>query len=93
MNILTYYVKVGKRDKFMDDKFYDMNFKRKSFHLFRNIGNEHITDEEIKDIKKEFIKLTLLVDNIKVKIEIVKKGTACKRGQEYCMLFYLEKKG
>ena len=31
----------------MHDKLYDMIFKRKSFHLFKNIGNEHITDEEL----------------------------------------------
>lgn len=30
----------------MDNKLYDMIFKRKSFHLFRNIGNEPITDKE-----------------------------------------------
>lgn len=76
----------------MDNKLYDMIFKRKSFHLFRNIGNEHITDEEIKDIENEFTKLTPLVDDIKVKIEIVKEGATCKRGQEYCILFYSEKK-
>lgn len=76
----------------MDNKLYDMIFKRKSFHLFRNIGNEHITDEEIKDIEDEFTKLTPLVDDIKVKIEIVKEGTTCKRGQEYCILVYSEKK-
>lgn len=76
----------------MDNKLYDMIFKRKSFHLFRNIGNEHITDEEVKDIENEFTKLTPLVDDIKVKIEIVKGCTTCKRGQEYCILFYSEKK-
>ena len=38
----------------MDNNLYDMIFKRKSFHLFRNIGNEHITEEELKDIENEF---------------------------------------
>ena len=76
----------------MDKNLYEMIFKRKSFHLFRNIGNEHITDEEIKDIEEEFAKLTPLVDDIKVKIKIVKNGVTCKRGQEYCILFYSEKK-
>ena len=36
----------------MNDELYNMIFKRKSFHLFRNIGNEHITDEEIKDFER-----------------------------------------
>ena len=33
----------------MDNSLYKMIFKRKSFHLFRNIGNEKISDEELKD--------------------------------------------
>lgn len=76
----------------MDKKLYDMIFKRKSFHLFRNIENEHITAEEIKDIEDQFNKFKPLVNDIKVKIRIVKDGVSCKRGQEYCILFYSEKK-
>ena len=34
----------------MDSNLYEMIFKRKSFHLFRNIGNEHIAKEELKDM-------------------------------------------
>ena len=76
----------------MDDNLYDMIFKRKSFHLFRNIGNEKITEDELKDIENQFNKIKPLVDDIKVKIKIVKEGATCKRGQEYCILFYSEKK-
>ena len=76
----------------MDINLYNMIFKRKSFHLFRNIGDEHITDEEIKDIEEKINSLKPLVDDIKVKIKIVKNGVTCKRGQEYCILFYSEKK-
>ena len=75
----------------MDNKLYEMIFKRKSFHLFRNIGNEKITIEELEDIKNWFNKLKPLVDDIKVEIKIV-KDTGCHRGQEYCILFYSEKK-
>ena len=32
----------------MNNKLYDMIFKRKSFHLFRNIGNKNITEDELK---------------------------------------------
>ena len=74
----------------MNKDLYDMIFKRKSFHLFRNIGNEHITEEELKDIETEFNRLKPLVDNIDVKIKIEKGKTICKRGQEYCILFYYE---
>ena len=76
----------------MDTELYNMIFKRKSFHLFRNIGNEHISEDELKDIENYFNKLKPLVDDIKVKIKIVKEGATCKRGQEYCILFYSEKK-
>ena len=76
----------------MDKKLYEMIFKRKSFHLFRNIGNEHITDNELKDIEEQLNKFKPLIDDINVKIKIVKNSTTCKRGQEYCILFYSEKK-
>ena len=76
----------------MNKDLYDMIFKRKSFHLFRNIGNEHIAEEELKDIENEFNNIKPLVDDIKVKMKIVKDSTTCKRGQEYCILLYSEKK-
>ena len=76
----------------MNDNLYDMIFKRKSFHLFRNIGNEKITENELKDIEKKFDTFESLVADIKVKMKIVKDTTTCKRGQEYCILLYSEKK-
>ena len=76
----------------MDNNLYEMIFKRKSFHLFRNIGSQKISEEEIKDIENKFNDFKPLVDDIKVKIKIVKDSTTCKRGQEYCILFYSEKK-
>ena len=75
----------------MNKELYDMIFKRKSFHLFRNIGNDPITEDELNDIEKEFLKLKPLVKDIKVQIKIVKKESIL-RGQEYCILFYSEKK-
>ncbi len=76
----------------MDSQLYDMIFKRKSFHLFRNIGNEKITEDELSNIEKKFTELIPLDKNIKVKIIIDKNNNTCKRGQEYCILFYSEKK-
>ena len=76
----------------MNNNLYDMIFKRKSFHLFRNIGNEHIAEAELKDIENEFNNFKPLVEDIKVKMKIVKDSTTCKRGQEYCILLYSEKK-
>ena len=76
----------------MDISLYDMIFKRKSFHLFRNTGEIEITKEEIDDIEDYINKLEPLYKDIKTKIKIVKEGTTCKRGQEYCILFYSENK-
>jgi len=75
----------------VDANLYQMIFKRKSFHLFRNIGKEHITEDEIKEIENVFATLKPLEDDIKVKIK-TSKDTTCRRGQEYCILFYSEKK-
>ena len=75
----------------MNKNLYKMIFKRKSFHLFRNIGNKHLTEEELTEIEKEFSKFKPLVEDIKVKIKIVKNRSVL-RGQEYCILFYSEKK-
>ena len=76
----------------LNNELYDMIFKRKSFHLFRNIGKEHISEEELKEIEEKFNSFEPLISNIKVKIKIVKDSTTCKRGQEYCILLYSEKK-
>ena len=76
----------------MNNELYNMIFKRKSFHLFRNIGNEHITYDELKDIENKFSTFKPLLEDIKVKMKIVKDSTTCWRGQEYCILLYSEKK-
>lgn len=77
----------------IDSSLYPMIYKRKSFHLFRNIGNEKITANEIESIYKKYDELTPLYSDIKTKIKIVPAAeTTCKRGQEYCILIYSEKK-
>ena len=70
-----------------------MIFKRKSFHTFRNVGNEVISEDELNDIQLAFSALTPLNPEIKCAIRIVpEKQTTCKRGGEYCILLYSEKK-
>ena len=76
----------------MNNDLYNMIFKRKSFHLFRNIGNEHIIDIELDEIKNEFNNFVPLVEDIRVKMKIVKNLQNYDRGQEYSILFYSEKK-
>ena len=77
----------------MNKTMYDMIFKRKSFHLFRNVGNESIAEDELKEIKNAFESFTPLFSQIKTKMRIVKsKDVGCKRGGEYCILLYSEMK-
>ena len=78
----------------MNNELYDMIFKRKSFHLFRDIGNEKIGAEELQQIEQIWSQLDPLCHEIKTAIRIVKaENTTCKRGEEYCILLYSEKKG
>ncbi|MBE6046775.1 MAG: nitroreductase [Clostridiales bacterium] len=73
--------------------FYEMIFRRKSFHTFRNVGNESISENELNDIQNAYSELAPLNPEIKTAIRIVpEKETNCKRGGEYCILFYSEKK-
>ncbi|MCH3909197.1 MAG: nitroreductase [Bacilli bacterium] len=71
---------------------YPMIFKRKSFHEFPSFAS--CNKDEVKKIK-EFIKtLTPLDENIPYAIKLVKGGkTNCRRGEEYCLLFYSKKEG
>ena len=72
---------------------YEMIFRRKSFHIFRNVGNESIGEYELNDIQIAYSEFTPLNPEIKTAIRIVpEKQTNCKRGGEYCILFYSEKK-
>ena len=72
--------------------YYKQIFKRKSFHIFKDIGK--ITEEEIQKLVL-FIQTVKPLDvNIKTEICLVpEKETTCKRGGEYCILFYSEAKG
>lgn len=69
-----------------------MIFKRKSFHLFRNV-ERNITPTELNKIKETFRKLKPLLIDIRTDMRIVPASeTTCKRGEEYCILLYSEKK-
>lgn len=70
--------------------FYKQIFKRKSFHFFKE--TEKITEEDLNKIKDFITTLKPLNSNIKTQICIVPESdTTCKRGGEYCILFYSEK--
>ena len=73
---------------------YEMIYKRKSFHLFRNVGDGVISSQELENIKETYKTLAPLYSEIKTTIKIVPANeTTCNRGQQYCILFYSEKKG
>lgn len=71
--------------------YYKQIFKRKSFHIFNDIGM--ITDDDIQGLE-DFIK-TVKTLNTEIKTEICivpENETTCKRGGQYCILFYSETK-
>ena len=75
----------------MDEQLYQMVFKRKSFHIFKN--TLIISEEELDQIETAFLECKPLIPEIKVSMKIVPAAaTTCKRGQEYCILLYSEKK-
>ena len=77
----------------INNELYNMIFKRKSFHLFRNIGDEVISLQEIKNITETYKTFTPLYSDIKTEIKILPADeTNCHRGQQYCILLYSEKK-
>lgn len=75
----------------MEALFYQMIFKRKSFHLFKE--TMPISETELQAIENMYQKCKPLVSDIKTEMKIVPADqTTCKRGQEYCILLYSEKR-
>ena len=62
----------------MEKVLYSMIFKRKSFHIFRDIGIINAT--ELRNIEEAYKTFTPLVSEIKTAIKIVPaEETTCKR--------------
>lgn len=71
--------------------YYKQIFKRKSFHIFKNTCV--ITDDEIQRLNDFINSVKPLNAEIKTEIHIVPESeTTCKRGGQYCILFYSESK-
>lgn len=71
--------------------YYKQIFKRKSFHLFKNPGV--ITDDEMQRLNDFLHVVKPLNAEIKTEIHIVPESeTTCKRGGQFCILFYSESK-
>lgn len=72
--------------------YYKQIFRRKSFHNFNDVGV--LSKEELCDLQAFIKDVVPLDESIKTKIVIVPESeTTCKRGGEYCILFYSEKRG
>lgn len=70
---------------------YKQIFKRKSFHLFRDTGV--ITDQDIQKLQEFIESINPLYADIKTEIRVVPENeTTCKRGGQFCLLFYSERK-
>jgi len=77
----------------MDKLFYEDIFKRKSFHLFRNVGTDQIEANELEKIQDAFAEFDRLYPDIKTAIRILPAARVnFKRDAEYCILIYSEKK-
>lgn len=77
----------------MNNSLYPMIFKRKSFHLFRNVGTEQIESDELEALKEAYNSFDRLYPNIRTAIRIVlASNVSFKRDAEYCILIYSEKK-
>ena len=72
---------------------YEMIYKRKSFHLFRNIGDEKLTENDLQEIRTNYEKIDPLYPDIKTDIRIVSSDEkVLGRGAEYAIEIYSEKK-
>ena len=71
--------------------YYKQIFKRKSFHIFKD--TDTLTGDEIQELKHFINTVKPLNAEIKTEIYIVPESeTTCKRGGQYCILFYSETK-
>lgn len=75
----------------MNATYYQTIFKRKSFHLFRNVGSDRIGSEELSAIEEAYASFERLDPTIRTAIRIVPAATVnFKRDAEYCIMIYSE---
>ena len=77
----------------MQQDLYEVIFKRKSFHLFKGVGRDGITPDELADIENAYADFDCLYPGIKTAIRIIPASRVnFKRDAEYCILIYSEEK-
>ena len=71
--------------------YYKQIFKRKSFHLFRD--TDVMTEHDIRELEEFIGSVKPLHAEMKTEVRIVPENeTTCKRGGQFCLLFYSENK-
>lgn len=77
----------------METQLYDAIFKRKSFHFFTNTGKAEFVDAELAEIEAAYRGFEPLYPEIRTEVRIVPgDATSCRRGEQYCVMLYSEKK-
>ena len=77
----------------MTENNYSMIYKRKSFHLFRNVGDEKLSSSELHEIEEAWASFDALYPEIKTAVRIVPaQKVNFKRDAEYCIMLYSENK-
>ena len=77
----------------MTENNYSMIYKRKSFHLFRNVGDEKLSSSELREIEEAWASFEALYPEIKTAVRIVPaQKVNFKRDAEYCIMLYSENK-
>lgn len=77
----------------MKENYYGAIFKRKSFHLFRGVGQDVITQDELTAIEKAYVGFDCLYPEIRTAIRVVPaERVNFKRDAEYSILIYSEEK-
>ena len=72
---------------------YDAIFKRKSFHLFRGVGDGAITQGELDGVAAAFAAFERLYPGIRLALRVVPAAKiGLRRDAEYCLLIYSEQK-
>lgn len=77
----------------MDARYYETIFKRKSFHLFRNVGEDRITAEELDEIQATYASFEALYPDIRTAMRILPASAlGFRRDAQYYLLLYSEQK-
>ena len=80
-------------DSHTNTSLYGAIFKRKSFHLFRGVGEDRLVQSELEAIVAAWEGFKRLLPEIRTAVRIVPaREVNFKRDAEYCILIYSEKK-